>query len=244
MKRFFFRGLFAVLPLALTAFVVWFVFGFLYGHIGVPLGEALKWAMERFAGWTPAQEEHAWFFRWGAPFLGFAVGIVVTLVAGFFLATFFGKKLWQFFERFLKKLPVVGTIYPYARQFTEFFLSEDEKKMEFKLPVAVPYPHAGMYSIAFVTSDGMKALNEALKKHLVSVFIPTAPTCVTGHVAYLPREDVIPLPLTVEEAMRIIISAGVIHPGHQKVSPMDIPGASAARPIPESLAKGLPPPPA
>src|SRR5688572_1687445 len=136
MKRFFFRGLFAVLPLALTAFVVWFVFGFLYGNIGVPLGEALKWAMGKFAGWTPAEEEHAWFFRWGAPFLGFAVGIVVTLVAGFFLATFLGKKLWQFFERGLKKLPVIGTIYPYARQFTEFFLSEDEKKMEFKLPVA------------------------------------------------------------------------------------------------------------
>src|SRR5687768_3908075 len=106
MKRFFLRGLFAVLPLALTAFVVWFVFGFLYGHIGVPLGEALKWAMSRFGGWSPAQDEHAWFFQWGAPFLGFAVGIVVTLVAGFLLATFLGKRLWQVFERGLKRLPV------------------------------------------------------------------------------------------------------------------------------------------
>jgi uncharacterized membrane protein len=239
MKRFFFRGLFAVLPLALTTFVVWFVFGFLYGNIGVPLGEGLKWAMAKFAGWAPEQDEHAWFFRWGAPFLGFAVGIVVTLVAGFFLATFFGKRIWQVFERGLKKLPVVGTIYPYARQFTEFFLSDDEHKMEFKLPVAVPFPTQGMYSIAFITGDGMKSLDDALKKHMVCVFVPTSPTPFTGYVVYVAREDVIPLPLTVEEAMRIIISAGVIHPGHQKVSALDIPGA-AARPIPEALAKHLP----
>ena len=236
MKRFFFRGLFAVLPLALTAFVVWFVFGFLYGNVGVPLGEALKWAMSRFAGWAPAQEEHEWFFRWGAPVLGFAVGIVVTLGAGFVLATFFGKKLWQVFERGLKKLPVVGTIYPYARQFTEFFLSEDEKKMEFKLPVAIPYLAPGNYAIAFITGDGLKSLDEALKKHLVCVFVPTAPTCVTGAVVYVPRENVIPLPLTVEEAMRIIISAGVIQPGHQKVTAGDI----LPRPSPEALLKTPP----
>lgn len=224
MKRFFVRGLFALLPLALTAFVLWFVVGFLYGNIGVPLGDAAKWGMEKFAGWSPASPEHGWFFRWGAPFLGFAVGIVLTLVAGFFLATYFGKKLWQFFERGIKRLPVVGTIYPYARQFTEFFLSGDDKKMEFKLPVAVPFPTQGMYSIAFITADGMKALNDAVGKHLVCVFVPTAPTPFTGFVCYVPREDVVPLPLSVEEAMRIIISAGVIHPGHQQVPAVELPG--------------------
>lgn len=238
MKRFFFRGLFAVLPLALTAFVVWFVVGFLYGNIGIPLGDAMKWAMGKAAGWTPAEPEHDWFFRWGAPFFGFAVAIVVTLIAGFLLATFFGKKLWQLFEGMLKRLPVVGTIYPYARQFTEFFISADEKKMEFKHPVAVPYPHAGMYAIAFVTGEGMKALNDATKKHLVCVFIPNAPAPISGFVVYVPREDVIFLPLSVEEAMRILISAGVIHPGHQKVGPGDLP-APAAPALPEDLVKRL-----
>jgi uncharacterized membrane protein len=115
--------------------------------------------------------------------------------------------------------------------------------MEFKLPVAIPFPTQGMYSIAFVTGDGMRALDETLKKHLVCVFVPTSPTPFTGYVVYVPREDVIPLPLNVEEAMRIIISAGVIHPGHQKVSALDIPGVGA-RPIPEALAKQLPDRPA
>ena len=236
MKRFFFRGLIAVLPLALTAFVVWFVLGFLYGNIGVPLGEAAKWGMEQF-GWRPTDEEHAWFFRWGAPFLGFAVGIVVTLVAGFFLATFLGKKLWQLFESMLKRLPVIGTIYPYARQFTEFFISGDDKKLEFKHPVAIPFPTQGMYSIAFITGDGMKSLDDALKRHLVCVFIPTAPTPFTGYVVYIGREEVIPLPLSVEEAMRIIISMGVIHPGHQRVSPADLTGPAVAPAIPDALLK-------
>ena len=76
----------------------------------------------------------------------------------------------------------------------------------------------------------MKALNEATGKQLVCVFVPAAPTPFSGFVVYVPREELVPLPLSVDEAMRIIISAGVIHPAHQAVSPVA---------VPEALAKGL-----
>jgi uncharacterized membrane protein len=88
-----------------------------------------------------------------------------------------------------------------------------------------------MYSIAFVTADGMKSLNESLRKHLVCVFVPTSPTPFTGYVVYVAREDVIPLALSVEEAMRIIITMGVVHPGHQRVGPADV-EVPAGRPLP------------
>ena len=73
MKRFFTKGLFAVLPIVLTAAVLYLVVGFLYNNVGVPIGEAVKWAMARFAGEDPlAPSDHwAWLFRWGAPVLGF-----------------------------------------------------------------------------------------------------------------------------------------------------------------------------
>lgn len=239
MKKFFTRGFAAILPLALTGAVLYLVLGFLYNNVGVPIGEALKWSGTRFLGWDGTTPEHAWFYHWGAPFLGFAVGIVLTFIVGFFIATFLGRKLFQWFEVVLKKLPVIRTVYPYAKQFSDFFFS-GEKKMDFQTAVAVPFPTLTSYSIGFVTSDGMKALNESLKKHLVCVFVPAAPTPFSGFVLYVPREDVIPLPLTVEEAMRIIISAGVLHPGHQAVGPAAAPaGPALHRPMPEDLAKAL-----
>lgn len=240
MRRFFAKGLFAVLPIVLTTAVLYLVVGFLYNNIGVPIGEAIKWAVVRFAGEDPrAPSLHwAWLFKWGAPVLGFCVAIVLTFSAGFFVATFFGRKLYQWFESILKRVPLIGTIYPYARQFTDFFFG-DEKKKDFKTAVAVPFPARGTYSIGFVTSEGMKALNEATQKHLVCVFVPAAPTPFSGFVIYVPREDLVPLPLSVDEAMRIIISAGVIHPNHQAVGPGSEIMAPAHAAIPEEMVKGL-----
>jgi uncharacterized membrane protein len=240
MKKFFTKGLIAVLPLALTGAVLYLVLGFLYNNVGTPIGETLKWMAVRFLGWDPSIPEHDWFFRFGAPFLGFAAGIILTFVAGVFIATFFGKKLYQWFEVVLKKLPVVRTVYPYAKQFTDFFFSGDGKGMDFKTAVAVPYPTEKSYAIGFVTSEGMKALNEATGKHLICVFIPAAPTPFSGFVIYVPREDVIPLPLTVDEAMRIIISAGVLHPSHQAITAGSMPIAAGQHPpMPEELSKAL-----
>jgi uncharacterized membrane protein len=218
MKRFFLKGLFAILPIVLTAAVVYLVIGFLYNNVGVPIGEALKWGVARFAGEDPQtpSEHWAWLFRWGAPVVGFCVAVLLTLIAGFFLATFFGKKLYRWYESILRRVPLIGAIYPYARQFTDFFFG-DEKKQDFKTAVAIPFPSPGQYSIGFVTSQGLKALNEATKKELVCVFVPAAPTPFSGFVVYTAKEDLIPLPLSVDEAMRIIISAGVIIPEHQAI---------------------------
>jgi uncharacterized membrane protein len=240
MRRFFAKGLFAVLPIVVTAAVLYLVVGFLYNNVGVPIGEVLKWAFVEWGlirlivgpeGKTVPDEHWTWFLTWGAPVIGFCVAIVLTLIAGFFVATFFGRKLYQWFEAILKRVPLIGTIYPYARQFTDFFFG-DEKKQDFKTAVAVPFPMRGTYSIGFVTSEGMKSLNEATQKHLVCVFVPAAPTPFSGFVIYVPREDLIPLPLSVDEAMRIIISAGVIHPIHQAVTP-------AVPAIPEDMVKAL-----
>jgi uncharacterized membrane protein len=240
MKKFFTKGLIAILPLALTGAVLYLVLGFLFNNVGKPIGEALQWSSIKFLNWNSANPEHGWFFRWGAPFLGFAAAILLTFLMGFVIATFFGKKLYQWFEVVLKKLPVVRTVYPYAKQFTDFFFSGDDKKMDFKTAVAVPYPTPTSYAIGFVTAEGMRALNEATGKRLVCVFVPAAPTPFSGFVIYVPREDVIPLPLTVDEAMRIIISAGVLHPTHQAVGPATLsiePGKHP--PMPEELTRAL-----
>ena len=246
MRKFFLRGLIAILPAVVTISILWTVFAFLYDYVGIPIGEALKFGVLQFSGKTQFQLEvvwqWAWFFDMGAPMIGFIVGILLIFVAGFFMATFLGKWMMKIFEGLLKHTPVVRTIYPYARQFTDFFFSSpSDKHMEFRNAVAVPFPKEGMYSVGFVTGEGMKTLNEVTGKRLVAVFLPTSPTPFTGFVVYVPREDMIPLPITPEEAMRIIISAGVLHPEHEmeKSGQVPIPGTAKAYSLPEEFTRKL-----
>lgn len=220
MKRFFLRGLGALLPLVLTLWIFLFIFSFLYSNIGVPIGEGIRWGMGKLSPLLlEAIGEQSKFF----PLAGFVVGFLLTFVCGFLVATFFGKGLLKLLEGTLKRLPVVRIIYPYAKQFTDFLFSgEEQKKMEFKNAVAVPFPAPGMYSIGFITSEGLRTINEAGGKHFACVFLPTAPTPFTGFVVYVPREEIVPLPISVDEAFRIIISAGVLTPPHQTVSIGDL----------------------
>ena len=231
MKRFFARGLAALLPLVLTVAVFYWVFDLLFSTIGVPLGDLLY----RVLPVSPLRDN----LRFLYPTIGFIVGLFLVLLIGFLVSIFLGRWLLRLIERVLKQLPIIRVVYPYAKQLTEFFVSAgDEKKMEFKSTVAVPFPIKGQYSIGFVTSEGLKHLNDAVGKHLVCVFVPMAPTPFTGFVVYVPREDILPLPISVNEALRLFISAGVLTPEHQTVSIGEgVPGAH--RPIPAPMEKGL-----
>lgn len=222
MKKLFTKGLLALLPMGVTIVTVYFVISLIYTYVGVPLGNALNWVLIELWG-----SEWTWFHQKVSPILGLFLGVTLVFFIGAAVATFFGKKIYQLFESTVTRLPVIGVIYPYAKQFTEFFSPVDQKR-ELKHPVAVPFPTHGVYSIGFVTGDGLRHLNDAAGKSLVTVFVPTAPTPFSGFVCYVPREEVVPLPMTVDDALRVIISCGVLTPPHQTVSLGDF-AASLAR---------------
>ena len=151
MKKLFSKGLVALLPMILTIFLLYFVGKTVYDAVGVPLGEVMKWIATTSTGKTEEvlrQSNPSWdrYFRW-APVVGFVVGTILIFMVGAIVATFFGKKIYRLFERILSKLPVIRVIYPYAKQFTDFFFSSASggKKMEFKNAVAVPFPTHGIY---------------------------------------------------------------------------------------------------
>lgn len=148
------------------------------------------------------------------PILGFFVALFLVFVAGFVLATFVGRRVLGRFEAAMGKFPVVKIIYPYARQVVEFFMRE--KTVRFNSVVAVEYPRKGIWSIGFVTGIGMRRMNELSGRTLVNVFIPSSPTPVTGYVIFVPVEETLPLPLTVDQAIRFAISGGVLIPEDQK----------------------------
>ncbi len=153
------------------------------------------------------------FIKYKLHLIGFLIAIIVVYFVGFFLASFFGRATWRFAENALGRVPLVKDIYPSIKQVTDFLFSES--KLEFSGVVAVPYPRKGIWSVGLLTGTPMKAIQEHTKQEMVTVFIPSSPTPVTGYTITVHRDEIIELALSVDEALRFIISAGVIKPDTQ-----------------------------
>ena len=150
--------------------------------------------------------------------LGFLIAIVLVYFVGFFLASFIGRATWRMAEGLLLRIPVVNAVYPNIKQVTDFLLSE--RKIEFSSVVAVQYPRQGIWSLGLATGQPMPQVQGRVSEELVTVFIPSSPTPVTGYVIQIPRSDVIELNLTLDEALRFTISGGVIGPGSRLAGPL------------------------
>jgi uncharacterized membrane protein len=151
------------------------------------------------------------FSKYHLNVVGFLLAIALVYFVGFFVASFMGRTAWGILERFQERVPLVNTIYPHVKQIVEFLLSDD-RVAAFRGVVAVEYPRRGLWSLGLLTGEGMRSLTTATHEDLVSIFIPSSPTPVTGYVITVPRSDVIELPLSIDEALRFTISGGVIKP--------------------------------
>jgi len=155
------------------------------------------------------EAEKFWVFGPGQ-IAGFLIAFIGVIFVGAFLASFIGKTLWHIFEKMFTKIPFIRMVYPHIKQVTDFFLSKE--KLAFSRVVAVEYPRKGSWSIAMVTGTGLSKITESQQKDFLTLLIPTSPTPFTGYVIIVPKEEVIELNMSVEEALRFTISGGVISP--------------------------------
>jgi uncharacterized membrane protein len=144
--------------------------------------------------------------------VGFLVALVAVFAVGTLLASVVGRALWRVIEAFILNTPVLRRVYPYVKQVTDFVLTQEEKEKMFSRVVAVEYPRKGIWSVGFVTGSGLRRITENVQKEFLTVLVPNSPTPVTGYVIIVPKEQTIALDMTVEEAFRFAISAGVIAP--------------------------------
>lgn len=151
------------------------------------------------------------FIKYKLHVLGFVIAIILVYFMGFFLASFIGRASWRAAEGLLFRIPFIRAIYSNVKQVTDFLLTE--RSMEFSGVVAVEYPRKGVWSLALRTGAPMKQLQEQVPDELVTVFVPSSPTPVTGYVLQIPRSEVIELSMTIDEGLRFTISGGVIKPG-------------------------------
>ena len=148
---------------------------------------------------------------------GFLIAVVGVCILGAILASYVGKSLWRMAENFIMNTPFLRRVYPYVKQITDFLLTQEEQKKLFSRVVAVEYPRKGIWSIGFVTGSGLNKVVNTIKREFVTVLIPTSPTPFTGFVITVPKKQTIDLDMTIEEALRFIVSGGVITPEKEQV---------------------------
>jgi len=133
---------------------------------------------------------------------------LITLI-GWLSLSFLGKRLLNLFNNILQRIPILRTIYSAIVQMTETFTKTDKEK---KNVVLVEYPRKGSWAVGFATKENEGQMNIKTNKKLINVFIPTTPNPTSGFLLMFPKEEVIYLDLTFEEASKFIVSAGTSNP--------------------------------
>jgi uncharacterized membrane protein len=184
-RRYFITGLATLLPVLVTGFIVWKIFEFADGLLGDRLGFKI-------------------------PGLGLVVTILVIMLVGVFSIHFFGRVALRTLEAFLVRVPVVRKVYPAVKQLAEFlFGGEDGQQKAFRRVVLVQFPRPGSYSIAFVTNEWESGVT-GYSKRLLTLLVPSPPSPFSGPIIFVPQEEVIPLALSIEDALKLVVSGGVV----------------------------------
>ena len=145
------------------------------------------------------------YLPYDIPGLEILIAILLITFIGWLSLSFLGKKLLNAFENLLKRIPILRTIYSAITQMTETFTKSEGNK---KNVVLIEYPRKGSWAVGFATKDNEGQMSKKTNKKLVNVFIPTTPNPTSGFLLMFPKEEVIYLDLTFEEASRFIVSAG------------------------------------
>ena len=199
------------MPTILTIWIFVQCYVFIQDKISIYVNRALVWMLLKInPDWTKDFLDSFWIYGPGK-ITGFIVTIIGVVILGAFLASMAGRTLWHFFEKIFFKIPLVKRVYPYIKQITDFFLIRKEE-LSFNRVVAVEYPRKGIWSLGLVTGQGLQGMFRDGSQRYLTVFVPSSPTPFTGYVVTVPREEVIEMDLTIEEALRFVISGGVITP--------------------------------
>jgi len=145
------------------------------------------------------------YLPYNIPGVEILIAIVIITFIGWLSLSFIGKRMLVIFNNLLKKIPILRTIYSAIVQMTETFTTGDRNR---KNVVLVEYPRKGSWAVGFATKENSGEMSNKTKKNLVNVFIPTTPNPTSGFLLMFPKDEVIYLDLTFEEASKFIVSAG------------------------------------
>jgi uncharacterized membrane protein len=194
LKKYFITGLLIWIPLAITVWVL---------NLIVTTMDQTLWLLPE------AIQPHAWLGV-HIPGLGLLLSLLVVLLTGLLAANIIGQRLVQMWEGMLARIPVVKSIYHSVKQVSDTLFSSSGEA--FRKAVLVQYPREGAWTIAFLTGVPGGDVANHLHGDYVSVYVPTTPNPTSGFFLMLPRSEVIELDMSVDEALKYVISMGVAVP--------------------------------
>lgn len=153
------------------------------------------------------------------PGLGIVLTAVIVLATGVVVTNLLGRKMLEWGEALLARIPLVRTIYMSVKKLTETVVNGTGRS--FRRVALVEYPRPGMWTLAFITGDGAEEIEARTGRELVNVFVPTTPNPTSGFMLIVPRADVVELKMTTDEGLRMILSFGVVVPERTRAMLME-----------------------
>ena len=196
----FLTGLVLITPIILTIYLLWGVINFIDDKV-VP--------------WLPNKYNPSTYLGKDIPGLGVMTFLVFTTIVGMVTKGFFGRQLIKFWESLVDRTPVFRSIYNALKQIAETVFTKSDQT--FKSACLVEYPRRGIWVVAFVSTITRGEIKEKINKdEILTVFVPTTPNPTSGFLLFIPKKDVIILKMSVENAAKLVISAGLVVPDYNE----------------------------
>lgn len=193
-RRYFVAGLLFWVPIVVTVLIVRFLVNILDKSL---LLVPAKYQPENLLGFS-------------LPGLGVLLALVIVFLTGVIVANLLGRQLLRLWEAILARIPVVRSIYSGAKQVMETLMTGSGKS--FREVVMLEYPRKGLWTLAFVTGNAMPAAKEKISQDAISIYVPTTPNPTSGFFLMVSASEVVPLAISVEDGLKLILSTGVLQP--------------------------------
>jgi len=199
LRNYFFAGILITAPVGLTVYLAWLF---------------ISWVDTRVFAFIPPVYNPETYLPFSIPGIGLIIVLVILTFTGAITAGFIGRLARQVMESILNRVPVIRGLYSAIKQITETMLAN--QSAAFREVVLIEYPRKGVWAIGFVTGTTLLESEGFISEDSISVFVPTTPNPTSGFLLFVPRQEVVSLPLTVEDGIKFVVSGGLVTPSKSK----------------------------
>ena len=189
-RNYFLAGVFVLIPIGITLYLTLFLISILSKIL-------------------PREINPNHYLPYNIPGLEIVISIILITIIGWLSLSFIGKRILNFFNNILKKIPILRTIYSAISQMTETFTKKNSGS---KSVVLIEYPRKGAWAVGFATKENKGEISNKTKTNLINVFVPTTPNPTSGFLIMFPKDEIIYLDMSFEDASKFIVSAGISQP--------------------------------
>lgn len=199
LRGYFLAGIVVTAPISITIYLTYIFLTFVDSKVVLLLPE----------DWYNALYGRTFF-----PGIGLIIAVMAFIIIGWFATNFLGRLVIRISEYIVDRMPVIRTLYGAIKQIFETIMAS--KSQAFREVVMLEYPRKGIWSIGFVTGTTKGETQELTKEETVNVFVPTTPNPTSGYLLFVPKKELKYLSMSVEEGVKLVVSAGIISPDQEK----------------------------